>query len=147
MGKVMITLGRSYSETEAATEMEGTGRGLRHEILESLRLIERAASSGEHFRVSDLAQSCGLSVTYFTRQFCESVGRSPLQYFQQRRIQHACWLLLHAEHSVTEVADSLGFADAPHFVRVFGKLRGMTPSDYRKRFRDRPKHEREDVSP
>ncbi len=143
MGKLMITLGRSYAETE----MEGTGGGMRQEVLEALRLIERAAATGEPFRASELAQSCGLSVTSFVRQFCESVGRSPLQYFQQRRIQHACWLLLHAEQSVTEVAFSLGYADAPHFVRVFHKMRGMTPSDYRKRFRDKPKQDDVVLSP
>ena len=84
--------------------------------------------------VAELAGRFSLSPGRFTRRFREAVGVSPYQYYQHRRIQHACWLLLNTRHTVTEVAFMLGFADSPHFERAFRSRRKMTPNAYRKRF-------------
>jgi AraC-like DNA-binding protein/mannose-6-phosphate isomerase-like protein (cupin superfamily) len=134
MGKLMITLGRSYAK---ATGIKPP-REISFDIVSALQAIEKYAFSNEQFRVSHLAKQSGLSVSHFTHQFVKYVGVSPSQYFQNRRIQHASWLLLYSQDSVTDITYLLGFCDTAHFERVFYKRRGMTPLAYRKRFAGKP---------
>ena len=55
-----------------------------------------------------------------------------MDYFQQRRVHLACQLLLDGRSSVTDVASELGYADTPHFCRMFKRYRGVTPREYRR---------------
>jgi len=130
MSKLMILAGRSYAKVNDCDDFEW----LSGDIVEALRIIEVSAATSELFNVAELAGRFSLSPGRFTRRFREAVGVSPYQYYQHRRIQHACWLLLNTRHTVTEVAFMLGFADSPHFERAFRSRRKMTPNAYRKRF-------------
>jgi len=133
LGKLIIVVGRSYADSQGLDPSES----LNEQLLDWLRIIENHASSNEPFRVSDLAKQYGLSPGHLARQFNKAVGVSPSQYFQHRRVQHACWLLLHTQHSVTDIAYALGFSDVPHFERVFHERRKMTPRAYRDRFSEK----------
>lgn len=132
LAKLMIIIGRSYADAEGMAE----GETLRPEVRFALERIEALTTAEGRFSVSGLAREAGLSTSYFTRLFREATGLSPMAYFQRRRIQHACWLLLHTQHSVTEIAGSLGYLDPPHFGRLFRQLRGTSPRAYRERYRD-----------
>ena len=66
--------------------------------------------------------------------FRRATGLSPQDYFQRRRIQRACALLLDAANAATRVAAELGFADAAHFSRLFRRHMGMGPRDYRRKY-------------
>jgi AraC-like DNA-binding protein/mannose-6-phosphate isomerase-like protein (cupin superfamily) len=128
--KLLIVVGRSVAASEGSPHEVA----LRQEVLEALAWIEQAASSAQPFDLPTLAHRCGLSTSYFSGLFRKATGISPSRYFQQQRIQHACWLLLHTQHPITDIACSLGFTDASHFVRVFHKLRGSSPRAYRERY-------------
>ena len=130
MSKLMILVGRSYAKVNDSDDFDW----LSGDMVEALRIIEASAATSELFNVAELAGRFSVSPGRFTRRFREAVGVSPYQYYQHRRIQHACWLLLHTRHSVTEIAFMLGFADSPHFERAFRSRRKMTPNAYRKRF-------------
>ena len=59
--------------------------------------------------------------------------RVPLkQYLSAKRIAHAK-AQLQAGESVTDTAFSLGFCTVSHFIVVFKRITGMTPSDYKRR--------------
>lgn len=76
-----------------------------------------------------LAQIACLSEDRFCHVFSSGVGKPPLQYINDMRLKKALWLLESGEHTVTEVAESIGFRDYNHFGRLFRKRYGCTPYD------------------
>jgi AraC-like DNA-binding protein len=59
-----------------------------------------------------------------------NVGKSPIDYLTEYRINEACNLLRSSNLSIAEVAISVGFFDQFYFSRVFKKAVGMPPSKY-----------------
>lgn len=76
-----------------------------------------------------LAKIACLSEDRFCHVFRSGVGKPPLQYINDLRLKKALGLLEHSEHTVTEVAESIGFRDYNHFGRLFRKRYGCTPYD------------------
>ena len=79
-----------------------------------------------------LAKIACLSEDRFCHVFRSGVGKPPLQYINDARLKKALGLLENGEHTVTEVAESIGFRDYNHFGRLFRKRYGCSPSEYRK---------------
>lgn len=82
--------------------------------------------------VEDMAQAADLSRSHFSRRFRESEGVSPREYLEHIRIKHSMSLLAQHEIRVKEVADRCGFRDENYFTRVFKRVSGMTPTQYRR---------------
>ena len=82
--------------------------------------------------VSTLAGVAGMSPYYFCRSFKQSTGITPHRYVLNRRMEQARQLLEQKAMPVLEIAQQVGFADQSQFTRVFHKLVGTTPSEYRK---------------
>jgi AraC-like DNA-binding protein len=59
-----------------------------------------------------------------------NMGKSPIDYLTEYRINEACKLLRSGSLSIAEVAVSVGFFDQFYFSRVFKKSQGMPPSKY-----------------
>ena len=85
------------------------------------------------FSATELAKRSGFSPSYFRALFKEANGLSPLQYQNQIKINRAKELLLSGEYNVTETAESLGFNNIYYFSRLFKKLTGIPPSEYRQK--------------
>lgn len=81
--------------------------------------------------VSTLAMVAGMSPFYFCRSFKQSTGTTPHRYVLSRRMEQAKVLIEKNGVSLLEVAQQLGFADQSQFTRVFRKILGLTPSQYR----------------
>jgi AraC family transcriptional regulator len=90
------------------------------------------AHIAEEIGLDELAALTGKSPCHFLRCFKQSTGISPHRYVTQRRIDHACKLLVAAELSLVEIALACGFADQSHFGRVFRRERDQTPMAYRR---------------
>jgi AraC-like DNA-binding protein len=80
--------------------------------------------------LNDLAEAAFLSRFHFSRRFLVSTGQSPMSYLQRRRIERAKMLLRAGDHSVSEIATRLAFADHSHFAKVFRRLAGCSPSAF-----------------
>ncbi|WP_246691945.1 MULTISPECIES: AraC family transcriptional regulator [unclassified Mesorhizobium] len=82
--------------------------------------------------VAELVQISGLSRAHFSRCFAESEGLPPAEFVLQQRLQRAAKLLTKADFlPVKEVAILCGFEDANYFSKVFRRLYGTTPSQFR----------------
>ncbi len=103
-------------------------------VRRTLAAVEQAISTGEPFSVAEAAENAGLSADRYAVVFRQSVGYPPLEYYQRRRVQRACHLLIDANQSITDIAMSLGYTDSPHFCRMFKAYRGLTPRAYRKTY-------------
>jgi AraC-like DNA-binding protein len=78
----------------------------------------------------ELARLTGLSPYHLNRSFCRKIGMPPHAYQLQVRIARAK-ATLRAGASIARVALETGFADQSHFTRVFKRLVGDTPFQYR----------------
>ncbi len=77
-----------------------------------------------------LARACGVSSFHLCRSFREQVGASPYGYALQRRVV-AARERLRSDWTISEVAHELGFADQSHLTRLFLRVFGVTPGEYR----------------
>ncbi|MDK1373306.1 MULTISPECIES: AraC family transcriptional regulator [unclassified Sinorhizobium] len=82
--------------------------------------------------LEELAHECGLSRSHFARAFKETTGAPPHRWLLARRIERAQDLLLNTSLSITEIANSCGFADQSHFTRVFAKMVETGPGEWRR---------------
>lgn len=85
--------------------------------------------------VAAMASFSGLSERNFKRRFARSTGMSPLEYIQTLRIEESKQILETTELSVEAVAIQVGYEDSSFFGRLFRRRVGLTPAQYRKRFR------------
>ncbi|NIB44620.1 AraC family transcriptional regulator [Pseudomaricurvus alkylphenolicus] len=82
--------------------------------------------------LDSLAAHSKLSKYHFSKRFKALTGHSPIQFFINLKMQHACYLLDSSTQSVKQVAASLGYDDAYYFSRLFKKVIGLSPDQYRK---------------
>ena len=85
--------------------------------------------------LEDLAEEAQLNKQYFCRAFRQATGKTPIDYLNYYRIECAAEQLSLSYLSVTDIALSCGFNDLSYFNRLFKRSKGVTPSNYRKRFR------------
>jgi AraC family transcriptional regulator len=98
------------------------------------RVLDYIESSlNEDIRLSSLAEATGLSISHFATAFKQNTGLSPHQYVLHRRIARAKELLRNSVHSVLEASALTGFVDQSHFSKVFRRLVGITPREFRAR--------------
>lgn len=78
-----------------------------------------------------LARLAGLSKYHFIKKYKETYGYSPIQHFIHRKIERACQQLDTTALNISAVADSLGYDDPHYFSRLFKKVTGLSPQQYR----------------
>jgi AraC-like DNA-binding protein len=81
--------------------------------------------------LSIVAETCGLSVSHFSRAFRKSFGVPPHAWLLQARVDRAKSMLRRGEGNLTEIALTCGFADHSHFTRVFRRRVWMGPATWR----------------
>lgn len=84
--------------------------------------------------VADIARHAGLEPRTFLRRFASATGMTPSEYQQRLRMSRAREMLEFSRRSVDEIASSVGYDDVGGFRRVFRKIVGLNPSEYRRRF-------------
>jgi hypothetical protein len=89
-------------------------------------LLVDAGIPGSRARITQ-----ALAALSFVQLFRQSTGQSPHQYVLNQRIDRAKRLLKNQTLSMLDIAVLLGFANAGHFSRVFRRITGWTPSDFR----------------
>jgi len=84
----------------------------------------------ESIRISDLAERCFISESYFRILFRKAHGISPVKYINDLRISRARELIASGMYSISEAAAMSGFHDDSYFSREFRKATGFSPSEY-----------------
>lgn len=79
-----------------------------------------------------VAEYVGLNEKYFTNRFTKEAGENFSSYLTGLRMQKARELLKTTSFKVYEVAEMTGYQNAEHFNRMFKKINGISPSQYRK---------------
>ena len=92
-------------------------------------------SPSEWQSVSYYADKCNLSISRFHHIFKEQTGLSVKEYISNMRIKYASEILLETDISVSETANMLKYNSATYFIRDFKKQMGMTPNEYKQKYR------------
>lgn len=107
----------------------------RPQFTPSVRLQRAIAHISKHYGrqmpESEVAHACEMSPSRFCREFKAAFGVTYVEYLARHRIQEAKRLLGNLSMSVTDVAAAVGFTDPSYFTRVFRKIAGSSPSEYR----------------
>ncbi len=94
-------------------------------------LQERA---GRPASIADMAAQARLEERTFLRRFKAATGLKPIEYVQHLRIGKARELLEFTRRPVDQIAWAVGYEDAAAFRRVFNRILGLSPGEYRSRF-------------
>lgn len=92
------------------------------------------ARAGRPASVADMAGHAGLEERTFLRRFKAATGMKPIEYVQHLRVGKARELLEFTKRSVDQIAWAVGYEDAAAFRRVFHRILGLSPGEYRQRF-------------
>lgn len=85
----------------------------------------------DQLTIDHLAARAHLSPSRFAAVFKRQFGVSPHAYLTSLRVEHARSLLATTDAAQSEIASLCGFADVPHFSRVFHRATRRTPGEYR----------------
>ena len=89
----------------------------------------------EPINLEEMAEECGLSTSYFSKKFKEQTGEKYIDVLTDIRIREAQRLLGTTDTPVAEIVEEVGYCDDKHFRRLFHKVTGMNPLEYRKKIR------------
>ncbi|TFE25572.1 response regulator [Cohnella luojiensis] len=82
--------------------------------------------------LSALSERFHFSPQYISKKFKEIYNTTVMTYIIELRMEKAKSLLTHTEMQVSEIANSLGYTDENYFGKVFRKVNGVSPLQYRK---------------
>ena len=91
---------------------------------------------GEHYSenitLNDIADIVFLNPAYLSAMFKKETGQTLTQYLIDVRIDKAKEMLRNPERTIGEIACMVGYQDERHFSKLFSKMTGVKPTEYRR---------------
>lgn len=124
----------------SVSDSSGIGRTIRsvqesreHETLGAMERAKRYIKERfcEELSLEEVAAHVHLNPHYFSKMFKDQAGETFIDYVTRLRITHARELIADESLSLKEVCYRVGYKDPNYFSRVFKKVTGLTPSEYR----------------
>ncbi len=82
--------------------------------------------------LADISEEFQLSKSYLSAIFKSYTKKSPIEFFLELKMNEACKYLRSSDVYIYEVANMLGYSDQYYFSRIFKKIVGVSPKEYRK---------------
>lgn len=111
------------NQGEAATD------SIRSVVKQAVQFID--SNYFEELSLSSLAQQFNVESSYFSKMFRQETGENLMVYITRLRVEKAKEFMANKEVSLTEIAFMVGYDDYTYFSRVFRKVEGKSPRDYR----------------
>ena len=83
--------------------------------------------------IDEVAKYTGYSASHLSNLFQQQTHHSPLNYFNRLKVQQACLMLQETDMKVNQICYKVGIEDSCYFSRLFAKVTGMSPTEYRKK--------------
>ena len=81
--------------------------------------------------LEEVAEHVNTNTSYFSHIFKKETGMCFSYFLQMVRIENSKKLLIHSHYKIFEIAEMVGFSDEKYYYKVFKKLTGYTPNQYR----------------
>jgi AraC family transcriptional regulator of arabinose operon len=104
-----------------------------HDVLIQKAMAYMQSNLHRSILVRNVSAAVGCSDSQLSTIFKSVTGYSPINYFNQLKIQKACQLFYGTNGLVKEVAAQLGYSDPYYFSRLFTQLMGTSPNEYKNR--------------
>ena len=85
--------------------------------------------------LEDMAQAMGMGRVPFFHKIRSITSKTPAEVVRELRLKHACTLLERTDINMSELAINVGFLTAENFISIFKEKYGMSPLEYRMKFR------------
>jgi transcriptional regulator GlxA family with amidase domain len=131
LGKIaLIGTDRALQSPFVLADLGGTSSEL---VTRACHKIRRGVD--RPFDLDALATSCGASARTLNRRFQAELSCSPLQFAHKVKVERAKSLLETTRLRIQELPERLGYLDETTFRMIFSRHTGVTPQEYRRRFR------------
>ncbi len=87
---------------------------------------------GQRLSLNEMAAYVGYSVSHFSAIFRKNTGQSPLEYFNRQKVKKACDMLETTDIQINQLCYKVGIDDPYYFSRLFSRIVGCSPQNYRK---------------
>ncbi|HWW40418.1 AraC family transcriptional regulator [Pedobacter sp.] len=127
---LLLVVARNIALKLPKNVKENTGEA----VLDILHYIQQNIFEQGKLRSETISQTFGISLTYLGRYFKKQTGETLQQYISNYKLRLIETRLLHSDMRINEIANELNFTDESHLHRIFKKYKGLSPSEYRKKY-------------
>jgi|SRR4029450_5898045 AraC-like DNA-binding protein len=99
------------------------------EVWKTRKFIEE--HSGEELSLSRVAKAVNIHANYLSEKFKQVTGMNFVEYVARTRFEKACRLLHDGDLRISDIAFAAGFQSLSQFNRVFKRLTGKSPTQFR----------------
>ena len=105
------------------------------QLLNSIEQYVQQNMSRGTINLEDMAQAMGMAMKPFFQKVRDITGKTPADVVRDIRLRHACILLQRTDLNMSVLANNVGFATGEHFIALFKERFGLSPSQYRLKYR------------
>jgi AraC-like DNA-binding protein len=124
--------GNDHEEMHDKYSMSDT---MDQQLLNSIEQYVQQNMNRGTINLEDMASAMGMSMKPLFQKVREITGRTPAEVVRDLRLKHACILLQRTNINMSELANHVGFATGEHFINIFKERFGISPSEYRLKYR------------
>ena len=86
----------------------------------------------KNIKIDDIAEIAHLSKSQFSRYFKLHTRKTYIEFLNELRVESACSLLLNRRNTIEAICYDVGYSNLSNFNRQFKRLKGVSPSVYRR---------------
>lgn len=130
LGWMLRTLASDAGQMDISSRTDRDSR-----VASLLAEVDRkpGGNSAGALTVVEMARRAGMGETAFRQSFQRLTGHPPHAYLEERRIAHAMHLLVATDLAIREIAAASGYEDPYHFSRVYRRVTGCSPREFRRK--------------
>ena len=128
------------SGQDATTDADGFGEysmtdAMDRQLISSIEQYVQQNMSRGQINLEEMAHTMGMGMRPFFQKIRDITGKTPAEVVRDMRLKNACILLKRTNINMSELATNVGFATGEHFISVFKEKFGISPSEYRQKYR------------
>lgn len=85
--------------------------------------------------LTEMSKVFYIDISYLSKIIKNATGKSFVKYITERRMEKAKGLLQNTEIAISDISERVGYTEANYFSQLFKKLVGISPSEYREKYR------------
>ena len=105
------------------------------QLIKSIEQYVQQNMSRGTINLEEMAAAMGMGMKPFFQKVRDITGKTPAEVVRDLRLKNACILLQRTNINMSELASNIGIPTAEHFINMFKERFGISPSEYRMKYR------------